>query len=486
MASNVPSDVQMLEGLGILRDTFKDRILSTSWTQFEAKTSSIFLEDPLESEVEVLIHSPFTDHHNAANKQLDQLMSWDVECARTKHQLDIALQKASTPGSSRILILSRLNSWSRLNITPAMFAAICLSDEIIAPFLKILTGFRQKWDSSDQDFMACYTDASTKNDHEPTAGGQKTKILGGCKCWRYSLCYNIRHFERHGQDSADPFSCRQSAIHHTYFLNSRRSSSVVIHPPITFRQALEGPQLARSSHPLSVHLTYLDAGLLNWREYLIYQAGKLRDLRMEVSISKPYGAFGIKLSSKQRINSLRESLYSAQAILLNTQNTIDSIRSHANKVAHVSHVAAAVQESFQNDLENLANEYDDITKSHEQELLHQNGLHLAQIAERDSQETKTMALLSDKTYRDSRTMRIATVVAMFYLPANLVISFFSSVLVWFENKRGEGGADSEGQALRVHSQTWLAVVISIALSALTVLASFWWDRRERRISVESC
>lgn len=32
-----------------------------------------------------------------------------------------------------------------------------------------------------------------------------------------------------------------------------------------------------------------------------------------------------------------------------------------------------------------------------------------------------MAVLADLTYKDSRTMRIATVIAMFHLPANLVM-----------------------------------------------------------------
>jgi hypothetical protein len=64
--------------------------------------------------------------------------------------------------------------------------------------------------------------------------------------------------------------------------------------------------------------------------------------------------------------------------------------------------------------------YDDILKYHGQELLHNNGLKLTQIAQNDSSDTKTMACLAEKTYQDSRTTRIATVIAMFYLPANLV------------------------------------------------------------------
>jgi hypothetical protein len=42
----------------------------------------------------------------------------------------------------------------------------------------------------------------------------------------------------------------------------------------------------------------------------------------------------------------------------------------------------------------------------------------------DAVENRDMAVLADLTYKDSRTMRIATVIAMFYLPANLVMVRF--------------------------------------------------------------
>lgn len=50
-----------------------------------------------------------------------------------------------------------------------------------------------------------------------------------------------------------------------------------------------------------------------------------------------------------------------------------------------------------------------------------NGMRLTQIAQADSIETKFMVSISNKMYEDSRTMRIATVIAMLYLPANLVM-----------------------------------------------------------------
>lgn len=76
-------------------------------------------------------------------------------------------------------------------------------------------------------------------------------------------------------------------------------------------------------------------------------------------------------------------------------------------------------------MSNLSNittlQYDNILTFRGQELQHENSLKLTQLAQADAVENKDMAILADLTYRDSRTMRIATVIAMFYLPANLVM-----------------------------------------------------------------
>lgn len=60
-------------------------------------------------------------------------------------------------------------------------------------------------------------------------------------------------------------------------------------------------------------------------------------------------------------------------------------------------------------------------KFHGQELMQLNGARLTQIVQADSAENKVIVSLADATARDSRTMRIATVIAMVYLPANLMM-----------------------------------------------------------------
>ncbi|KAF7527348.1 hypothetical protein G7054_g10483 [Neopestalotiopsis clavispora] len=59
---------------------------------------------------------------------------------------------------------------------------------------------------------------------------------------------------------------------------------------------------------------------------------------------------------------------------------------------------------------------------HSQELHLNNSFKLAQLAQADAAGRKEMAVLADLTFRDSRAMRIATAIAMIYLPINLVMN----------------------------------------------------------------
>lgn len=66
-------------------------------------------------------------------------------------------------------------------------------------------------------------------------------------------------------------------------------------------------------------------------------------------------------------------------------------------------------------------QYSNILTFHGQELQHDTSLKLAYLAQADASGSRDMAVLADLTYKDSRSMRIATAIAMFYLPINLVM-----------------------------------------------------------------
>lgn len=87
---------------------------------------------------------------------------------------------------------------------------------------------------------------------------------------RVDLCYNIRHFERHGRALEDPWSCRQSAIHQKYYLSDNTSAWLVISPPIQYTRKVVETRTISTAHPMAHHVQYLSIGIGCWREYLNY------------------------------------------------------------------------------------------------------------------------------------------------------------------------------------------------------------------------
>jgi len=56
-----------------------------------------------------------------------------------------------------------------------------------------------------------------------------------------------------------------------------------------------------------------------------------------------------------------------------------------------------------------------------QEMVICNGLSLEHLGRVGAQHNQNLVKVSEKTQKDSRTMRIATIITMVYLPANLVM-----------------------------------------------------------------
>lgn len=185
----------------------------------------------------------------------------------------------------------------------------------------------------------------------------------------------------------------------------------------------------------------------------------------QIAMPSPYQKFDIKFSHEQYLHNLRGKLCHAQSILVNTRDTIKLVREHGSAMELCQDFPAEEHSNFRRDLDSLSREVDchigtsnkllrmsddlksmanfpqyaqwlfeghDVTNSpvfqynniltfHNQELQRDASLKLTHLAQADAVESKNMAVLADLTYKDSRTMRIATVIAMFYLPANLVM-----------------------------------------------------------------
>ncbi|KAL2038549.1 hypothetical protein N7G274_008596 [Stereocaulon virgatum] len=387
-----------------------------------------------------------------------------------------------------------------------MFKAICNFDRVTPRFLSIIFGLGRKTASFDENFMTCYRNFSIR----PEKKGKGMKYEDGYMCEdqsrqnlyeSYDICYNIRHFELHRRDLDDPWSCRQSAIHQKYYFANGHSKWMIVHPPTLFGESLKDTDFGKIAHPLGLHLRYLAAGAANWREYLNLISEKLTDLDRKVSFPKSLKDFDVDFSFGQQVHVLSRKLSHAHLILENTLDTISSLKLFADKVTQMTNSSRSVVDSFQSELQDISSELrsylltsrklldfsediklmnNDILRFRDQELLYENGIKLAQIAQSNALVNKIMVMLATNTAGDSRTMRIATIVALFYLPASFTMTFFSSSLVEINVASNSRKGDKGAPGMYVHHEIWVAILTILVLASLTFLPAIYWDRRGKR------
>ncbi|GAB1317156.1 hypothetical protein MFIFM68171_07366 [Madurella fahalii] len=248
-------------------------------------------------------------------------------------------------------------------------------------------------------------------------------------------------------------------------------------------------------HVLDLHYTYIKAVARNWREYLDYISKELLALDQAVSVPKAFGDFDVDFSSVQHLQSLRRKLFHCETILDGIQALVESVTcltlelyelhvtsnlAHQTFLRKIRAIGGEVRShsATARELVRLSGDIQAITNHilnfRNQELVSTNGLHLARIAETSQKDSRTLVDVATLSSRDSQTTRIATLIAMGYLPASIILSFFSTILVGYDE-----GSNSH---LRVQGDVWVVIVSTLALGAATVIAFVAWAQFEARRS----
>ncbi|OCK78362.1 hypothetical protein K432DRAFT_427331 [Lepidopterella palustris CBS 459.81] len=444
-----------------------------SWyhEQLEAKAGEIFIDETFRAKLEVL------DDVGSQPCQADPTL------ISTTQQLAGALKKRNESRNT-IYCISQLNSWSRLRITKNMFCMLCHTYDVLPQFLHIITAFGNKKASTDEHFIGCYGRYS----------GPNFQTL--------EICYNVRYFELHGRDLDDPWSCRQTAIYHKYPPNGNESMMMIIQAPQSFRTWLDHSrvdtrrtQTWKQEHPFSIHARYLTCCTVNMRKYLNHTSEELTTLDRKVTLPRKYKEYEVDFSLSQKIQTIRRKLSNVLAILETTIDTISTILQYSDALQEIASIDLNVHTAFRGHMQHITNDLrnhsrtvkklltfsDDIRLLNHKilsflsnELILENGLSLSQLVWSDSTEKKVVVKLAEETGRDSRSMRVATTIALMYLPANLVFAFFSTNLIEF---------DQISRSLKIRTQVWIAVLITLALAVVTMIAARLWDRQGRSLRV---
>jgi hypothetical protein len=173
-----------------------------------------------------------------------------------------------------------------------------------------------------------------------------------------------------------------------------------------------------------------------------------------------YEEFGVDFTVIQKLQSLRCRLNEARSIIGTTIDITTALCDHSAALQPFTTISPLLERNFQNemrqvsfDLRNYARTVEEMFRFSEDirlmvcppnpnsawklrltklqshktlefwngDLIHENGLSLRQLAFTEATERRLLSQFAEETSKDSKRMKIATIIATCYLPTNLVL-----------------------------------------------------------------
>ncbi|KAL2801840.1 hypothetical protein BJX63DRAFT_416477 [Aspergillus granulosus] len=341
-----------------------------SWAEFKTTTADLFLTSSLRSKAGVrdVIHLPEGVSPSRSTADPPSEQRWGESNAGDISHLNVLITRNLQAGSSRLVMLDGFAAWVEIQVTLEMFHAICTLNQVSPFYLKLVTGLGSQRLSSDENSIACYSRFSpTSISKEP--GFNNSKGNTGQDWVTAELCYNVFHFEHDGPIIDGPWSSRHSVLHHKYCFASNRSCWIIIQTPLLFSKRFKRGKLFTTTHPMSLHIRYLDASIACWRAYLAHIAYNLDDLNEEVSSTKHGAEDEINVSVNEQLEPLRERLHHSHSLLVSTLNTLATVSRHESVLIKKANLSESVHNDFQHEIQILTNEVQLYVKTTEKLLV---------------------------------------------------------------------------------------------------------------------
>ncbi|KAF2685428.1 hypothetical protein K458DRAFT_430937 [Lentithecium fluviatile CBS 122367] len=318
----------------------------------------------------------------------------------------------------------------------------------------------------------------------------------------YEICYNIKHFELHGRDLKDPWSCRHAAFYQRYSSAEHLSKWIIIQGPSKIQSLIERSISAQASvlpthheHPLYLHVQFIRLLERNWTSYLV----SLEELRRKTSdkiIFLDSYDIPVELKDVHDIHNIQSKLRTAIVMIegaISLINTIDRLcnllqnhKNHGSKfhspldlldlvVAELKQLLSIFQ-SHKRTASTILQSSEDVKvmiltaiAHRHNEAIRMHASSLDSFTVRASIESERRTEIAGKALLESHAMRIATLIIVFYLPLNLTTAFFSTNLITFQ----------ENGSMRIRKSIWLFIVAAFLVSGGTAIAFWIWKRTER-------
>lgn len=317
-------------------------------------------------------------------------------------------------------------------------------------------------------------------------------------------CYNIQYFCRFDRPSNNPWRLRQTCVYQQVDLRSLSSFWILIQPPKVVLDALHGALEIRCQqthvsrdHPLTLHIVLLEILLSDWEDYI-------QDLRTEIGeidnkacfsrmgIRKQHD-YNVTFKDTQKLQLIRQRLYRAQTVLDSQMIILEKLSSLALRLTE-NNGAKVLRSTISSTFDTYASQISIHRNEIERMLRYSQGtsellsrilefrndeivLQTSQAAKDNIEVLSRMAVqdgqIAEQGRKDSRLLKTLNVIAIFYLPASLIATIFSSNLI---DTRPD--ANGNGEHFIVAGQFWIYVATTAALTLLTfscsLLVNKWW------------
>ncbi|RPB05736.1 hypothetical protein L873DRAFT_1661523 [Choiromyces venosus 120613-1] len=436
-----------------------------------------------------------------------------------KHQLQtpnvfawrLTLASSITPG----------NSWAKLPITEEMLRKLLTFYKVSPDFLRVVQFFgrqtRERISSS-----AAFRYLFKAKERDPTA-------------YVSEICIRMVHVEKHGRfdpdtPNDDPWSVRQIGCYQRFDYEDSSSVCIHIRPPKDVKSRLLGAlgkgRFSKGSEhlsPMSLHLAFVTTAMQNWQAYVEYLESELIKYRECVLLtdedwkaSREDGDIRAGYSDFRKLQRyFRDKLLNTLSIFDLNMDVIQGLQMHKEKLRalgllgeaacndasdilehntsklrelrrdtgimleRAGSAAQLIQALFEIRNDTLIRTYT-LATSKLVDMATDNSTataSLVSMARGSHQAGQLMVEFAERTKRDSRTMRVATMLATLYLPGTFVATIFGMGFFHSDIHTEHGQKVS---TFSVATQLWIFGV-AVAIFTVVTVGSFWlWEQRLRR------
>ncbi|OJJ39788.1 hypothetical protein ASPWEDRAFT_105628, partial [Aspergillus wentii DTO 134E9] len=382
-------------------------------------------------------------------------------------------------------------SWSRLQVSETFLRQLFTLLKVHPDFLEIIFLFGEKIGPVEESFGSFFSHCRPQNVQNPF-------VEPACS---YDIGYNIKYAALHMRSfPKDPFSIRETGVYHSFNANTQKSSWVFLQASDSLRERIKHC-FSRTSESqamvqFQIHGMVLQTASHGWRDYLVYLEetfSKLVDRGFYTNINGPQleGDFEVDFSDIRKLQILTDKIRRLLQILQLNITLAEQMKCSMQRIRKYSPP-------------NLSVAFDNVESSIEMSILQHrtynsrlqslvdraqgiSGLIQSILEIRTSESSKKinnrMHELAEKgTTQDTRSMSVISFISAIFLPATfLAVRPTPSISLYLadipaQTLFGMNFFDFRGDGLTIATNFWIYIVMAGALSGMTVLLWFYWQR----------